>query len=154
MTRSGAHQECHLLAPVQNMDSTIHWINLYPLDNTISFRNTCLLDSDLSGGQLACDSIRFFFVVHRLVDSAQRLNNQGWCSSLWHFTLDTHSAVQCLVTHQLFPQRNLPSSFSLERNIAWRGKERLRGRLRVLSFYLYIFLPMISTMNFSRIRCP
>ena len=52
MTRSGAHQERHFLAPVvPNMDSTVHWINLYPMDNTISFPKTCLLDSDLSGGQ-------------------------------------------------------------------------------------------------------
>jgi len=52
MTRSGAHQERHFLAPVvPNMDSSIQWINLYPLDNTISFPKTCLLDSDLSGGQ-------------------------------------------------------------------------------------------------------
>ena len=52
MTRSGAHQERHFLAPVvQNMDRTIDWINPYPVDNTISFPNTRLLDSDLSGGQ-------------------------------------------------------------------------------------------------------
>ena len=51
MTRSGAHQECHFLAPVvPNMDSTIHWITPYPVVNTISFPKTCLLDSDLSGG--------------------------------------------------------------------------------------------------------
>ena len=35
------------LAPVvQTLDSAIHWINHYPLDNSIGFA-----DSDLSGGQ-------------------------------------------------------------------------------------------------------
>ena len=29
-------------------DNTIHWINLYPMDNTISFTITYLLDSDLT----------------------------------------------------------------------------------------------------------
>ena len=28
--------------------SAIHWINLYPVDNTIGFANAYLLDSDLS----------------------------------------------------------------------------------------------------------
>jgi len=35
---------------VQNVDSAIHWINLYPVDNPIGFPNTYLLDCDLSGG--------------------------------------------------------------------------------------------------------
>ena len=40
-----------VLAPVvQKVDSAIHWINLYPVDNAISFPNTNSLDSDLSGG--------------------------------------------------------------------------------------------------------
>ena len=30
---------------------SIHWINHYPLDNSISFGSVYLLDSDLSGGQ-------------------------------------------------------------------------------------------------------
>ena len=39
------------LAPVvQKLDSVIHRINLYPLDNAIGFPNTYPLDSDLSGG--------------------------------------------------------------------------------------------------------
>ena len=39
------------LAPVvQKVDSAIHWINHYPVDNAISFRTTYPLDSDLSGG--------------------------------------------------------------------------------------------------------
>ena len=33
---------------VQRSDNTIHWINLYPMDNTISFTITYLLDSDLT----------------------------------------------------------------------------------------------------------
>ena len=41
-----------LLAPVvQKVDNAIHRVNLYPLDNAIGFRNTCSLDSDLSGGE-------------------------------------------------------------------------------------------------------
>ena len=40
-----------VLAPVvQKSDSAIHRINLYPVDNAISFPNTYLLDNDLSGG--------------------------------------------------------------------------------------------------------
>ena len=39
------------LAPVvQTSDSAIHWINHYPADIVIDFRNTYPLDSDLSGG--------------------------------------------------------------------------------------------------------
>ena len=39
------------LAPVvQTLYSTIHRINHYPADSVIDFRNTYLLDSDLSGG--------------------------------------------------------------------------------------------------------
>ena len=40
-----------LLGPVlQNVDSGIHRKNHYPVDITISLRNTYTLDSDLSGG--------------------------------------------------------------------------------------------------------
>ena len=35
---------------VQKLDSAIHRINLYPVDNAIGFPNTFPLDSDLSGG--------------------------------------------------------------------------------------------------------
>ena len=39
------------LAPVvQKLDSAIHRINLYPVDNAIGFSNAYPLDSDLSGG--------------------------------------------------------------------------------------------------------
>ena len=39
------------LAPVvQMMDSTMQWINHYPLNNSIDFASVCPLDSDLSGG--------------------------------------------------------------------------------------------------------
>ena len=41
----------NLLAPVvQTLDSAIHRINHFPADSVIDFRNTYLLDSDLSGG--------------------------------------------------------------------------------------------------------
>jgi len=36
---------------VQKLDSTIHPINLHPVDNAIGFQNTYPLDSDLSGGK-------------------------------------------------------------------------------------------------------
>ena len=43
---------CIVLAPVvQTLDSTIHWINHYPLDNSIGFASVYPPDSDLSGGQ-------------------------------------------------------------------------------------------------------
>ena len=35
---------------VQKVDSTIPWMNLYPVDNTIGFCTTYPLDSDLPGG--------------------------------------------------------------------------------------------------------
>ena len=36
------------------VDSTIHWINHYSLDNSIGFERTYLVDSDLSRGWIAC----------------------------------------------------------------------------------------------------
>ena len=33
------------------LNSAIHWINHYPLDNSIGFASVYPLDSDLSGGQ-------------------------------------------------------------------------------------------------------
>ena len=35
---------------VQRLDSAIHWINLYTVDNTIHFAINYLLDSNLSVG--------------------------------------------------------------------------------------------------------
>ena len=40
----------HLAPVVHKVCSAINWINQYPVDNAISFRNTDPLDSDLSGG--------------------------------------------------------------------------------------------------------
>ena len=40
----------HLAPVVQKLDSTIHRINLYPVDSAIGFPNTYPLDSNLSGG--------------------------------------------------------------------------------------------------------
>ena len=40
----------HLAPVVQTLDSAIHWINHYPLDNSIGL-SVYPLDSDLSGGQ-------------------------------------------------------------------------------------------------------
>ena len=43
--------DANYLAPVvQKVDSVIHWIIHYTVNNAISFRNTYPLDSDLSGG--------------------------------------------------------------------------------------------------------
>ena len=39
-----------LVSVVQTLDSAIHRINLYPVDNAIGFPNTYPLDSNLSGG--------------------------------------------------------------------------------------------------------
>ena len=33
-----------------SLDSVIYWMNRYPADSVIDFRNSYLLDSDLSGG--------------------------------------------------------------------------------------------------------
>ena len=40
----------HQAPVVQTLDTVIHRINLYPLDNAISFRNTYPLGSDFSCG--------------------------------------------------------------------------------------------------------
>ena len=54
---------------VQKMDSAIHWINHYPVDNAIGLRITYPLDNDISGGY-KCSSI-------------QLLNNRGQIESLF-----------------------------------------------------------------------
>ena len=41
----------HLVSVVQKVDSTINWINLYPVDSAIGFTSTYPLDSDLSSGK-------------------------------------------------------------------------------------------------------
>ena len=41
----------HLAPVVQTLDSAIHWIKHYPLDNSIGFASVYPPDSDLSGGQ-------------------------------------------------------------------------------------------------------
>ena len=44
-------REVRALAPVvQTLDSAIHRIKIYPVDNAIGFPSTYPLDSDLSGG--------------------------------------------------------------------------------------------------------
>ena len=43
-------KNCNLAPVVQKLDSAIHRINHYPVDNAIGFPITYLLDSDLSGG--------------------------------------------------------------------------------------------------------
>ena len=49
---SRAMTKGNVLAPVvQTLNSAIHRINHYPADSIIDFRNTYLVDSDLSGGQ-------------------------------------------------------------------------------------------------------
>ena len=39
-----------LVPVIQNVDSAVHQINLYPLDNAIGLPNIHPLDSDLPGG--------------------------------------------------------------------------------------------------------
>ena len=51
MTRqAGGTQYINQAPVVQKLDSAIHRVNLYPVDNAIGFPNTYPLDSDLSGG--------------------------------------------------------------------------------------------------------
>ena len=46
------NEASEIQAPVvQTLDSAIHRINHYPLDNSIGFASVYPLDSDLSGGQ-------------------------------------------------------------------------------------------------------
>ena len=49
-TRKTSLENNHLAPVVQILDSAIHWINHYPLDNSIGFVVVYPLDSDLSGG--------------------------------------------------------------------------------------------------------
>ena len=44
------HTLAHLAPVVQTLDSAIHRIKIYPVDNAIGFPNTSPLHSDLSGG--------------------------------------------------------------------------------------------------------
>ena len=39
-----------LVSFVRRVDNTIHWINVYSLNDAIGFLDTYPLDSDLSGG--------------------------------------------------------------------------------------------------------
>ena len=39
-----------LVSFIQRVDNTIHWTNVYPLNDVIGFLDTYPLDSDLSGG--------------------------------------------------------------------------------------------------------
>ena len=48
---NGVHFDGHQAPVVQTLDSAIHRIKIYPVDNAIDFPNTYPLDSDLSGGQ-------------------------------------------------------------------------------------------------------
>ena len=44
------HTLAHLVPVVQTLDSAIHRIKIYPVDNAIGFPDTYPLRSDLSGG--------------------------------------------------------------------------------------------------------
>ena len=50
LRKNNEKKQSVLASVVQKVDSAIHWINHYPVDNAISFRNFYSLDSDLSGG--------------------------------------------------------------------------------------------------------
>ena len=43
-------REVDLASFVQKVDTVIHWIDLYPVDNVIGFPNTYPLGTDLSNG--------------------------------------------------------------------------------------------------------
>ena len=45
-------KKCHSLQPpvVQKVDSTIHWINHYPMNKAFGLHTTYPLDTDFSGG--------------------------------------------------------------------------------------------------------
>ena len=91
------------LKVVENMDNTIHWINLYPVDNEISFPNTNLSDSDSSSGwcylsfeELESGSRRYMFTMeealedqHWLHQSVLSQDQQGKIS-LSHLTTPEH----------------------------------------------------------------
>jgi len=47
---ASTHAFIHLAQVVKKVENAIHRINLYPLDSTIGFPNSCPLDSDLSDG--------------------------------------------------------------------------------------------------------
>ena len=42
---------------IRRSDDTMHWINLYPVDNTVRFAITYPLDSDLSVGYIALSAL-------------------------------------------------------------------------------------------------
>ena len=44
---AAGNQWKHLAPVVRRVDSAIHWINQYPLDNSIGFASVYPLDSDL-----------------------------------------------------------------------------------------------------------
>ena len=49
--RKSFYRKSELLAlVVQTLDSAIHRLKIYPVDNAIGFPNTYPLDGDLSGG--------------------------------------------------------------------------------------------------------
>ena len=80
-------------AVVQKMDSAIHWINHYPVDNAIGLRITYPLDSDISGGYTCtCSSI-------------QLLNNRGQIESLLpgYIRLSTRRTLLGLVMYPALP---------------------------------------------------
>ena len=45
-----SRHKCYLAPVVKTLDSAIHRIKIYPVDNAIGFPNTYPLDSDLSDG--------------------------------------------------------------------------------------------------------
>ena len=52
------------------MDSTICWINHYPLDNSIGFASVCPLDRDLSGGP---EVLRFLYATAKIAFITARI---------------------------------------------------------------------------------
>ena len=47
-TRDWYKRDSSFLPVVQRVDSTVQWINYYPLDNPIDFDSTYFMDTDVS----------------------------------------------------------------------------------------------------------
>ena len=72
---------------VQEVDTTIHWVNVYPLNSAAGFPNTCPLDSDLSCGYLYIGWITSCSSGNEpvLQPGEQREQQKSSLSSIQHF---------------------------------------------------------------------
>ena len=77
-------EELKTVQTLQKMDSTIHWINLYPVDGAIGFPYSYPLDSDLSSRIALSFPPRPWLFKIMLDSTIQHLNNQGLGGKLVH----------------------------------------------------------------------